>query len=55
MTKELKLKIKVVGLRFLKALLAVVIAGLAQKYGDNPLYLLIAPLLLGGDKLLRWK
>lgn len=39
--------------RFSRALVAVIVAGLAVEYGDNELYLLIAPILLAIDKYLR--
>jgi len=39
--------------RFGRALIAVIIAGLAQNYGNSEWYLLVAPILLGIDKYIR--
>ena len=36
---------KKVGKKFLKAMVFVLVAGLAAQYGNNPYYLAIAPLL----------
>ena len=38
---------KKTGWKFLKSAVYVIIAGLASVYGENPLYLAIAPLLAG--------
>lgn len=39
--------------RFLRAFIAVVLAGLAEKYGGHPYYLLLAPVLMAIGKWLR--
>jgi len=39
--------------RFARVAVAVIIAGVAVKYGNSPYYLAIAPLLAGLDKYLR--
>lgn len=41
--------------RFLRAGVAVIIAGLAEKYGDSPFYLALAPILMAAGKALRDK
>lgn len=40
-------------IRFLRALIAVLIAGIGVEYGNNELYILLAPLLLAIDKFVR--
>ena len=49
------MKWKVIGMRVLRSAIAVIIAGLAVKYGESDWYLAIAPLLIGVDKLVRWE
>ena len=44
---------KKTGWKLLKNAIYVVIAGLASIYGDNPLYLAIAPLLVAGENWLK--
>jgi hypothetical protein len=39
--------------RFVRASVAVIVAGLAVQYGHNDLYLAIAPLILALDKFVR--
>lgn len=40
-------------MRFLRAAIAVILAGLAQNYGGHPYYLLLAPILMALGKWLR--
>lgn len=39
--------------RFLRAAVAVILAGLAQEFGGHPVYLLLAPVLAALGKWLR--
>lgn len=39
--------------RFLRAFIAVILAGLAQNYGGHPYWLVIAPVLMALGKWLR--
>jgi hypothetical protein len=51
----MKEKTKVLLWRFLRTSVAVVLAGLAVKYGESNWYLAVAPLLLTLDKWVRWE
>ena len=44
---------KITGIKFLKAAVAVAIAGIAAVYGNNPYYLAIAPLLTAVSNALK--
>jgi len=44
---------KAVVCRFLRAAAAVILAGIAVKYGNSQWYLVIAPVLLAIDKAVR--
>ena len=39
--------------RFIRAAIAVIVAGIVVEYGDSAIYLTIAPLLLALDKWVR--
>jgi len=49
----MKSPIKAALWRFARVAVAVIFAGLAQHYGNNEWYLLIAPLLVALDKFIR--
>jgi hypothetical protein len=50
MTKD---KLKWAAIRALRVLVAIILAGLAVKYGKSDWYILIAPALAGIDKYVR--
>ena len=55
MAKTQKYSFKKTAYKFAKAAIYVIIAGLVVNYGDNPLYLAVAPLMAAIENYLKHK